>query len=89
MLGCGDACHALACDIPELPWPHAVPVQDAIRSLDALLLRCRGIGWQDAQVLLDCRASGVPVAIYTLDRRMSDAARRLGVPVIDPPDSGT
>jgi hypothetical protein len=82
MLGCGAACRELALEILDLPWPACVDARDAALLADVHGLRCRGIGWADVQILLDCATCRPPIALLTLDRRMAAAARGLGIEVV-------
>jgi predicted nucleic acid-binding protein len=62
--------------LPQIP---AVTSEEAIRFIDAHRLTGKGLGWVDVHLLASAYASGE--RLWTRDRRLGEAAHRLGVAV--------
>jgi predicted nucleic acid-binding protein len=65
---------SLLVDLPQLP---TVPSDDVIRFIDAHHLMDRGLGLVDIHLLASAFVSRE--SLWTKDRRLADAANRLGV----------
>lgn len=61
----------------ELPAASLVSHDEVLALVDARRLAGAGIGWVDAHLLASALLDRSP--LWTLDRRLADAARRLGV----------
>jgi len=68
--------------LPRLP---SMEDEQLLRAVTEWELAGSGVGWIDAALLAACREFLPEVTLYTRDRRMRDAARRIGIPVLDPP----
>ena len=89
IMGCGPDVRGSCNDVLELPQLEPIPACEAIRAIESLGLRCRGIGWTDAGIILSCLHASPPAALCTRDRRMAIAARAVGILVVEgsPADS--
>jgi len=67
----------------QLPQVPAIGVVELIYLVQSVGLRCRGIGWTDAAIVLACANARPPAALRTRDRRMVAAAAAIGVQVLD------
>ena len=65
---------ALLADLPRLP---ALAHEDVIRFVDGHRLMGKGLGWVDVHLLAATVLSRE--ALWTKDRRLADAANRLGI----------
>jgi predicted nucleic acid-binding protein len=65
---------SLLADLPRLP---ALATEDVMSFVDGHRLMGKGLGWVDVHVLAAAVASRE--TLWTKDRRLADAARRLGV----------
>jgi predicted nucleic acid-binding protein len=67
---------SLLADLPQLP---AIPSEDVMRFIDVHRLMGRGLGWIDVHLLATAFVSRE--RIWSRDRRLADAANRLGVAI--------
>lgn len=65
--------------LASLPTTQVVEQDELLHFLEKEQLFGRGIGWVDVHLLASARVSGVQ--LWTLDRRLSEAARALGVAI--------
>lgn len=65
---------SLLADLPRLP---ALATEDVITFIDGHRLMAKGLGWVDVHVLAAAVASRE--TLWTKDRRLAEAANRLGV----------
>jgi predicted nucleic acid-binding protein len=61
----------------ELPQAPAMESDEVLTFVDVHALMGRGLGWVDMHLMASAYASGH--VFWTLDRRLADVARRLGV----------
>lgn len=63
--------------IAALPRLTALATEDVMMFIDSHRVMGKGLGWVDVHLLAAAFASGE--TLWTRDRRLADAARRLGV----------
>lgn len=83
-MGCGESARLSSDRVLDLPQIDRPPAEQVISEVDAAGLRCRGIGWTDAAIVVACLAADPPVALYTRDRRLARTASEAGLQVIEP-----
>jgi len=78
-LACGDLHNRteVLTLLASLPIAPVIEYDELLGFVGRERLFGRGIGWIDVHLLASARLSGLP--LWTLDRRLADAARALGV----------
>jgi predicted nucleic acid-binding protein len=78
-LACGTMRHRARVldDLRRLPGEREVPLDEVLGLVDGQRLWGRGLGWTDVQLLAATKVGGA--GLWTLDRALAEAAKRLGV----------
>lgn len=63
--------------LDALPQAPLVDHHEVLKFIDARRLHGRGLGWIDVHLLASARLAGLP--FWTLDKRLSEAARELAL----------